>query len=124
MMIILMRLLNFDFHIPHCADTDSDDIHSTIHKSERNKPKHLPVAQLDRARDSDSRGRRFESCRAGHKRTKTKMSEPSVCITEYSISDITQMISVWNEVVSDGMAFPQEDFLTEKSGASFFASQT
>ena len=25
----------------------------------------LPVAQLDRARDSDSRGRRFESCRVG-----------------------------------------------------------
>ena len=27
----------------------------------------LPVAQLDSARDSDSRGRRFKSCRAGHK---------------------------------------------------------
>ena len=28
---------------------------------------YLPVAQLDSARDSDSRGRRFESCRVGQK---------------------------------------------------------
>ena len=26
----------------------------------------LPVAQLDRALDYESRGRKFESCRAGH----------------------------------------------------------
>ena len=31
---------------------------------------HLPVAQLDSARDSDSRGRRFKSCRAGQKNDK------------------------------------------------------
>ena len=30
--------------------------------------KHLPVAQLDSASDSDSEGRRFESCRVGHNR--------------------------------------------------------
>ena len=34
------------------------------------------------------------------------------------------MISIWNEVVEDGIAFPQEEPLTAESGAEFFASQT
>ena len=29
---------------------------------------HLPVAQLDSALDSDSKGQRFESARAGHEK--------------------------------------------------------
>ena len=33
----------------------------------RRKNKYVPVAQLDSACDSDSQGRRFESCRAYHK---------------------------------------------------------
>ena len=33
----------------------------------KQKPNNLPVAQLDRATDSDSVGRRFESCRVGQK---------------------------------------------------------
>ena len=32
------------------------------------RQKNLPVAQLDSARDSDSRGRRFESYRVGQKK--------------------------------------------------------
>ena len=31
-----------------------------------NTVKYVPVAQLDRVSDSDSEGRRFESCRAYH----------------------------------------------------------
>ncbi len=34
------------------------------------------------------------------------------------------MISIWNEVVEDGIAFPQEENLTEETGAAFFASQS
>ena len=34
----------------------------------RHQKSHLPVAQLDSASDSDSEGRRFESCRVGHNR--------------------------------------------------------
>lgn len=34
------------------------------------------------------------------------------------------MISIWNEVVEEGVAFPQEKYLTKESGLSFFASQT
>lgn len=33
------------------------------------------------------------------------------------------MIAIWNEVVKDGIAFPQEELLTEKTGAEFFGSQ-
>ena len=34
------------------------------------------------------------------------------------------MISIWNEVVEEGIAFPQEELLTEETGNSFFASQS
>ena len=33
-------------------------------------------------------------------------------------------ISVWNEVVQGGMAFPQTELLTEDSGRAFFLAQT
>ena len=45
-------------------------------------------------------------------------------IRKYENDDISQMINLWNEVVEDGIAFPQEEFLTEKTGAEFFASQS
>lgn len=38
--------------------------------------------------------------------------------------DIPKMISIWNEVVEEGIAFPQEECLDENSGADFFASQS
>ncbi len=34
------------------------------------------------------------------------------------------MINIWNEVVEEGVAFPQEEFLNAETGAEFFASQT
>ena len=34
------------------------------------------------------------------------------------------MIRIWNEVVEEGIAFPQEDFLDDASGAAFFGEQT
>ena len=34
------------------------------------------------------------------------------------------MIGVWNEVVEEGNAFPQEDALTGESGYAFFCEQT
>ncbi len=45
-------------------------------------------------------------------------------IREYNISDLTEMISIWNEVVEDGIAFPQEETLNNETGAAFFASQS
>ena len=34
------------------------------------------------------------------------------------------MIEIWNEIVDEGIAFPQEDLLDANSGAAFFASQS
>ena len=34
------------------------------------------------------------------------------------------MNAIWNEVVEEGIAFPQEELLDETSGAAFFAEQT
>lgn len=38
--------------------------------------------------------------------------------------EIAAMARIWNKVVEDGVAFPQEDYLNAESGAAFFASQT
>ena len=45
-------------------------------------------------------------------------------IREYNEKDLTAMIAVWNEIVEDGIAFPQEELLDSETGAEFFASQT
>lgn len=45
-------------------------------------------------------------------------------IRKYNENDLTAMISIWNEIVEDGIAFPQEEILTETTGAEFFDSQT
>ena len=45
-------------------------------------------------------------------------------VRAYKQKDLKSMIQIWNEVVEDGVAFPQEEFLNEVTGAEFFASQT
>lgn len=45
-------------------------------------------------------------------------------IRAYNETDIPEMIAIWNEVVEEGIAFPQEECLTIDSGRTFFASQT
>ena len=45
-------------------------------------------------------------------------------IRKYTEKDISEMVHIWNEVVEDGVAFPQEECLDEKTGAEFFAAQT
>ena len=45
-------------------------------------------------------------------------------IRKYEEKDIHQMIDIWNEVVEDGIAFPQEDVLDNISGKEFFESQS
>lgn len=44
-------------------------------------------------------------------------------ITPYTEADLDGMLAVWNEVVEDGMAFPQMETLTWETGAAFFARQ-
>lgn len=45
-------------------------------------------------------------------------------VRPYEEKDLPAMIAIWNEVVEDGCAFPQEEPLTAESGRAFFASQT
>ena len=45
-------------------------------------------------------------------------------VREYMSADIPQMIRIWNEIVEEGNAFPQEEMLSEETGNAFFASQT
>lgn len=45
-------------------------------------------------------------------------------IRKYKSKDLQQMILLWNEVVEDGIAFPQEEILTEETGTVFFAEQS
>lgn len=45
-------------------------------------------------------------------------------VRKYSDKDLEKMISIWNEVVNDGIAFPQDEPLTLKTGKEFFSSQT
>ena len=45
-------------------------------------------------------------------------------VRKYKSSDLISMIEIWNEVVEEGIAFPQEDLLDETTGNEFFSSQT
>lgn len=45
-------------------------------------------------------------------------------IRPFEKTDILQMISIWNEIVEEGIAFPQEELLDEKTGFEFFSSQS
>ena len=45
-------------------------------------------------------------------------------IREYNQNDINDMIRIWNGVVEEGVAFPQEECLNEESGKKFFAEQS
>lgn len=45
-------------------------------------------------------------------------------VRAYTEKDLPEMIQIWNEVVEEGVAFPQEESLSIETGAQFFAAQT
>ena len=45
-------------------------------------------------------------------------------IRKYEDKDLIRMINIWNEVVEEGLAFPQEELLDEVSGKEFFETQS
>lgn len=47
-----------------------------------------------------------------------------ISIKPYEKSDAAEAAAIWNEVVEDGVAFPQEELLTEESGDIFFKEQS
>ena len=44
-------------------------------------------------------------------------------IRKYKGTDLKQMIDIWNDIVEEGIAFPQEELLDEQTGEAFFSSQ-
>ncbi len=48
----------------------------------------------------------------------------NIIIRKYTTDDLAPMIEIWNEIVEEGIAFPQEELLTIDSGKEFFSSQT
>ena len=42
----------------------------------------------------------------------------------YKEKDLSEMIKIWTDIVEEGTAFPQEDFLKYDTGKQFFSSQT
>lgn len=47
-----------------------------------------------------------------------------IVIEKYTEDIIPQMIDIWNEVVKDAIAFPQEELLDLETGKNFFDSQS
>ncbi|MBP1562902.1 MAG: GNAT family N-acetyltransferase [Oscillospiraceae bacterium] len=47
-----------------------------------------------------------------------------IVVRKYCSEDIKQAVSIWNEIVEEGNAFPQLDLLDEKTGEAFFQSQS
>ena len=52
------------------------------------------------------------------------MTNMVVNVRDYKDKDVPGMVKVWNQVIEDGIAFPQEDLLNDHTGRDFFESQT
>ena len=48
----------------------------------------------------------------------------TIKIRAYHRQDIAEAIQIWNEVVEEGIAFPQMERLTASSGHQFFTEQS
>ena len=48
----------------------------------------------------------------------------NIIIREYTEADTEAIGEIWNQVVDEGVAFPQEERLTEKTAKEFFSEQT
>lgn len=48
----------------------------------------------------------------------------SIIIREFKKTDIIEMNKIWNDIVEDGIAFPQTETLDEKTGYEFYSAQS
>ena len=48
----------------------------------------------------------------------------NLIVREFQPEDIIGAVDIWNQVVEDGVAFPQLELLDEKSGMEFFCEQS
>jgi len=47
-----------------------------------------------------------------------------IVVEPYETKNVREAISIWNEIVREGIAFPQENELDETTGDAFFKSQS
>ena len=47
-----------------------------------------------------------------------------VKVKKYEARDTIPAVNIWNQVVEEGIAFPQEEMLTEETGKTFFEEQS
>lgn len=45
-------------------------------------------------------------------------------LRDYKTQDLPQMCRIWNDIIAQGDAFPQQELLDEQSGDAFFSSQS
>jgi L-amino acid N-acyltransferase YncA len=45
-------------------------------------------------------------------------------VRQYKDKDLTEMRNIWNEIVREGNAYPQEEYLSEDDARRFFAEQS
>lgn len=72
-------------------------------------------------RKTGVRGRKAEKCVPLRNRECMKME---ITIREYKKEDAGAAAEIWNQVVEDGVAFPQMEMLDETSGDQFFSEQS
>ena len=48
----------------------------------------------------------------------------AIIVKPYDTKNVREAISIWNEIVREGIAFPQEEELDEISGDEFFKAQS
>jgi L-amino acid N-acyltransferase YncA len=52
------------------------------------------------------------------------MNQASYTIRKYITSDVEAMCEIWNGIIMEGNAFPQEEILTKEEAETFFAEQS
>ena len=52
------------------------------------------------------------------------MKQLQVIVRAAGREDLPELIRIWNEVVEDGVAYPQEELLNVETGGAFFDGQT
>lgn len=48
----------------------------------------------------------------------------TIIVRKFEGRDLESMIQIWNEIVEEGIAFPQEELLNKNTGEAFFYGQT
>lgn len=48
----------------------------------------------------------------------------NIIIRKFQSKDIKKMVMIWNDIVEEGIAFPQIELLNEHTGTDFFNQQT